>query len=299
MEKGFTNKVFMVRPASFGMNPETAETNAFQSKIKFDSAQRISEKAKTEFDNAVEKLRTFGIAVQVFEDTLKPIKPDAVFPNNWVSTHPSKQVFIYPMLVPNRQVEVREDVLKSFNNVDVFDLRKDAKGVLEGTGSLVIDHASEIIYFCHSERTDKKLAEKVAKYLGFTICGFHSTDHQNNLVYHTNVVMFVMQGLVGIGLETIKGDQDRELVLKTIKSSGKELLELSYYQITQFAGNMIQLETNQGNPVLVCSETAWKSLDESQKEKIESKSKVCTLSISTIELYGGGSARCMIAEIFV
>lgn len=294
----FARKVFMVRPTHFGLNVQTAKTNSFQSKIKFIGDQEISNQARVEFDNAVNKMQGFGIDVQVFQDTETPIKPDAVFPNNWISTHSTGQVFVYPMLTKNRQSEVREDIISSLKPVKLIDLRV-SEAVLEGTGSMVMDHESKLIYCCFSERTHMELVEKVASELGYPIYGFHSTDHQNNPIYHTNVVMFVMNGLVGIGLETIKDELERNHMLQQILDSGKEPLELSYYQITQFAGNMLQVLNKQGSPVLVCSKTAWNSLDENQKKRIEKNSKVCQLDIPTIELYGGGSARCMIAENYL
>ncbi|MFT4754161.1 MAG: hypothetical protein ACI9GM_000324 [Salibacteraceae bacterium] len=299
MKKEFTDSVFMVRPANFGINIETALTNSFQSKIAFTSPQEIAQMAVDEFDGAVEKLRGFDVEVSVFQDTDEPIKPDAVFPNNWISTHSSQEVFIYPMLTENRKVEVREDVIQELFGKKIIDLRNHENQTLEGTGSMVIDHEWGIIYYCKSERTHDDLVKKVAEILNFMVCGFHAADHQNKLIYHTNVVMFVMNDFVGIGLETIKDKKERDFLIHTIEASGKQVLDLSYYQITQFAGNMLQLKTKSKGHVLVCSETAWNSMTEVQKLQIERKTKICILSISTIELYGGGSARCMIAENFI
>lgn len=149
-----------------------------------------------------------------------------------------------------------------------------------------------------SPRTDLELTKNLAKELGFTLCNFQPTDHQNNSIYHTNVIMFVMKDFVAIGLETIRDKAEQEMVKQTILNSGKQIIELDYYQITQFAGNMIQLKNIENELILVCSNTAWGSLNRSQKELIESKTKVVTVEIPTIEMYGGGSARCMIAEVF-
>lgn len=299
MNKIFTDKVFMVRPANFGLNLQTAYTNSFQSKITFSSAKEISKLAIAEFDASVQKLKTFGVDVTVYQDEEYPIKPDAVFPNNWISTHETQQVFVYPMLTENRKVEVRSDIIADLNPHRIIDLRNYTGQILEGTGSMVIDHESGIIYYCYSQRTNDDLVEKVAEILNFKICAFHSTDHQNNPIYHTNVVMFVMNGYVSIGLETIKNKEERANLIRVVEDSGKQVLELTYYQITQFAGNMLQLKTNTNGYVLVSSETAWASIDPEQKQIIRDKSAICTVSIPTIELYGGGSARCMIAENFI
>ncbi len=297
----FTNKIFMVRPANFGMNTETAGTNSFQTKILLDKAEVIREKAKEEFDTMVAKIRLAGVDVQVFNDSESPIKPDAVFPNNWITTHQNGTVILYPMLANNRQFEVRMDIVNQLRPTQIQDFRDDNKPtqILEGTGSVIFDHQSKVMYLCHSPRTDQSLAKKLAEQFDFTICSFDATDHQNIAIYHTNVLMFVMHDIVGIGLETIKNVEERERVIETIHASGKQILDLSYYQITQFAGNMIQLKNNVGEFVLVASQTAWDSLNSAQKRTIQDKTKVIPVAIPTIETYGGGSARCMIAENYL
>lgn len=291
----------MIRPAQFGMNKETAASNSFQSKIEFENALSINEKAQKEFDQMVDKLRGEGIDVKVFQDTNQPINPDAVFPNNWISTHSDGNVVVYPMMAKNRQTEYRKDIVEWLVPKNTIDIRNYGANnhFLEGTGSLVFDHEAKIVYVGISPRTDIKLAEEIADKLGFTICSFNATDHQNNPIYHTNVVMFVMNKLVVVGLSTIKNDAERNHLVETIRSSGKEILELDYYQITQFSGNMIQLQNKNNQHVLVASDTAWLALSELQKKKIENQSKMITVNIPTIELYGGGSARCMITENFI
>jgi hypothetical protein len=290
----------MVRPANFGMNPETAGTNAFQTKLQFEKEELVSQKAITEFDEMVTKLESSGVEVQVFQDSKSPVKPDVVFPNNWISTHENGEVVLYPMLAENRRLEFRPDVVDWLNPSNLIDFRdsQNQNTFLEGTGSIVLDNEAKIMYVGISPRTNLKLAKNLAQKLDFTICSFHPTDHQNNSIYHTNVIMFVMHGFVSIGLETIRDKTEREMVKRTILNSGKQILELDYYQITQFAGNMIQLRNNKNELVLVCSTTAWNSLKADQKELIENKTKVITVEIPTIEMYGGGSARCMIAEKF-
>lgn len=295
----FTSKVFMIRPAHFGRNSETLETNSFQSKITYNTEVEIAEKAILEFDAAVVKLQRAGIEVRVFQDSEAPIKPDAVFPNNWISTHASGEIILYPMLTPNRKAEVRMDVVEELGSSKMYDFRTKPDLVLEGTGSVIIDHRAGMIYYGKSDRTNSVLVEKLAALLGFQTCGFTAVDHLNHPIYHTNVMMFVMHGFVGIGLESISSTAEREAVKETILNTGKKILELTYYQITQFAGNMLQLRNDKGGFVLVCSATAWKSLEKEQKELIKQQTEVVTLDIPTIELYGGGSARCMIAENYI
>ena len=299
MKNYFTDKIFMVRPSHFGLNPETLSTNSFQSKITYDNPEVIAEKAKLEFDNAVQKISEAGIVVDVFQDTELPVKPDAVFPNNWVSTHSDGTLITYPMLTPNRQLEVREDIIKHINPKYICDFRNTEGKVLEGTGSVVLDQKNKIIYVSYSERTHVDLVNRLSQKLGFAICGFHAADHQNNLIYHTNVIMFVMNQFVAICLETIKSQEEKEKVKQMIIDSGKEILELTYYQITQFSGNMLQLQRNDNNMILVCSASGWGALDADQKDKIKEVTEVVPIDIPTIELYGGGSARCMIAENFI
>ena len=299
--KNFTHKIFMVRPANFGMNPETASTNAFQSKLHLEKAETIRLKARQEFDGMVVKIQDAGVEVKVFEDSDVPVKPDAVFPNNWITTHQNGDVVLYPMLAENRKLEVRMDVVNWLQPSQTYDYRnaEDYASVLEGTGSVIFDHQSKVMYMCNSPRSNEVLAQKLAKQFGFTICSFNATDHQNNSIYHTNVLMFVMNEIVGIGLETVRNKEERARVEQVIRDSGKQILDLSYYQITQFAGNMIQLKNTEGEFVLVCSGAAWSSLNEDQKTLILSKTMVLPVAIPTIETYGGGSARCMIAENYI
>jgi hypothetical protein len=300
MDRYFANQIFMVRPRSFGLNSETSETNAFQSKILFDTSEEIQKKALIEFDVMVQEIRANGVFVQVFQDNKDELKPDAVFPNNWITTHPGDRSIVYPMLAINRRLEYRKDIVKWVSKGDIMDLRScsDKEMFLEGTGSMVIDHESRVIYVARSPRTHLELVKQVAKYLNFSICSFLATDHQNNPIYHTNVVMFVTQNYVGVSLDTIQNETERNDLIRTIQNSGKEIFELSYYQITQFSGNMIQVLSDKNEYVLITSLSGWNALESDQKRLLEKYSKVVSVEIPTIETYGGGSARCMIAEVF-
>lgn len=293
----FTSKVMMVRPAHFGFNPQTLQSNSFQSKVNLPTAD-IAHRAKMEFDAAVKKLELCGIDVAVVIDSSNPITPDAVFPNNWFSTHGNGKAYVYTMLATNRKAEVNMAALAKLGYSNITDLRQQNDMVLEGTGSMVIDHEAKIIYACLSERTNLTLLQFMGKELGMEVCVFNASNTSQIAIYHTNVMMFVMNGMVAICLESIFDTHEHNMVRKTIERSGKKVLELSLTQLNNFSGNMIQLLNQEKQPVLVASETAWNGLTAQQQDKIEQLSAVCTIAIPTIETIGGGSARCMIAELY-
>lgn len=293
----FTSKVMMVRPANFAFNAQTKKSNSFQS-VCNESETQITQQAKVEFDAAVEKLISYGIEVAVVNDSKTPINPDAVFPNNWFSTHTNGKVYIYNMLARNRKTEVNTNVIFDLGYSNITDLREQSALVLEGTGSMVIDQASKVIYACLSDRTNLSMLHFMGKELGMKICAFNASTSEGVAIYHTNVMMFVMNGMVAICLESIFDANEREMVRKTIECSGRKMLELSLAQVNNFSGNMIQLLNREKQPVLVGSDTAWNSLTALQQKRIKQLSAVCTIAIPTIETIGGGSARCMIAELF-
>lgn len=293
----FTNRVLMVRPAHFGFNTQTQKSNTFQSVINL-SESEIAKKAVEEFDMAVDKLRSLGVEVFVVQDAESPITPDAIFPNNWFSTHGNGNAYVYNMLTPNRKAEVNLHALAQAGYSEIEDLRHQNNFVLEGTGSMVIDHDAKIIYACVSERTELAALRTMGEELGMQVCAFTATNTVGIPIYHTNVMMFVMNGMVAICLESIFDANERQAVRKTIEQTGKEVLELSLVQLNNFSGNMIQLVNKHGSPILVASDRAWQGLSAVQKNKVKKLSAVCTLPISTIETIGGGSARCMIAELF-
>ena len=292
----------MIRPASCGFNPQTAVSNSFQKQIELLSAEEIQTQAVKEFDNLVELLRRRNINVFVAEDTPAPPKPDAIFPNNWISFHQGGAIFLYPMLSAKRNVERRPDIIetlrRNFQIGKVTDLSEGETSVLEGTGSMVFDHANQIIYACLSPRTDKNLLEKFASLIGYEPLSFGCLDENGAEIYHTNVVMCVGERLAVVCLKTIKNLEERNLVAESLAKTNHEIIEISVRQMNRFAGNMLEVRNNQNKSYLVMSASAHQSLDERQISKIEEHAEILSADIPTIEAVGGGIVRCMLAEIF-
>lgn len=301
-----TDTVLMIEPIAFGYNAQTAENNYFQVEQK-DSD--IQQKALSEFNNFVEKLRSKGINVITIKDTLEPHSPDSIFPNNWVSFHKDGKVVLYPMFAPNRRVERREDILETIKNqgfeiaeVDDFSHFENDDKFLEGTGSMIFDHDHKIAYGSVSLRLDEELFRKFCAKFGFTPVVFHSFQNvgdQRLPIYHTNVMMCVADKFVVICLDCIDDEMEREKVQEVIKSSEKEVIEISEDQMQQFAGNMLQVQNSEGKKFLVMSKTAYKSLTPEQIQNIEKYCEIIYSDLNTIETNGGGSARCMLAEVFL
>ena len=300
------NTVLMVEPIAFGYNSQTAQNNYFQVEQK---EADIQEKALQEFNNFVEKLRAKGIQVITVKDTLEPHSPDSIFPNNWVSFHQDGTVALYPMFAPNRRVERREDILDTIRNEGfkinkVEDLSSSEKDdlFLEGTGSMIFDHDYKIAYGSVSLRLDEQLFRNFCDKLGYTPIVFHSFHNVGNQrlpIYHTNVMMCVAEQFVVICLDCIDNELEREKVQEVIKSTEKEVIEISEEQLHQFAGNMLQVQNEEGTQFLVMSQTAYQSLTPEQIQRIESYCEIIYSDLNTIEVNGGGSARCMLAEIFL
>jgi hypothetical protein len=293
--------IIMVRPANFFPNQETAADNAFQTQAKTADAPQLSAKAQGEFDNAVSRLQDRGVLVTAFEDTPTPAKPDAVFPNNWFSTHPDGTVILYPMYAPVRRLERRQDVVahlqQHYQVSRIIDLsaREADQQYLEGTGSLVIDHANALAYVALSHRAHANLVEEVCEQLQLKPIMFATADAHQTPIYHTNVMMGVGRKTAVVCLESITEPSAREQVQESLVSTDKLVIDISLAQMNQFAGNVIELRGRNG-PVLVMSETARKSFSHEQIQRLETVAELCPLSIPTIEM-GGGSARCMIAGI--
>ena len=301
-----TNTVLMIEPVAFGYNAQTAENNYFQVEQKGADTQS---KALAEFNNFVEKLRNKGINVIVVKDTMEPHTPDSIFPNNWVSFHKDGKVVLYPMFAPNRRVERRKDILETIKNqgfeiaeVDDFSHFENDDKFLEGTGSMIFDHENKIAYGSVSLRLDEELFKEFCKKYGFTPVVFHSYQNagdQRLPIYHTNVMMCVADQFVIICLDCIDDELEREKVQEVIKSSGKEIIEISEDQLQQFAGNMLQVQNSEGKKFLVMSQTAYQSLTSEQIKSIEKYCEIIYSDLNTIETNGGGSARCMLAEVFL
>lgn len=298
--------VLMVEPIAFGYNAQTAQNNYFQVEQK---DADIQTKALEEFNSFVDKLKSKGINVITVKDTLDPHTPDSIFPNNWVSFHSDGKVVLYPMFAPNRRVERRSDILEilkdsGFEITEIYDLShfEDQEKFLEGTGSMIFDHDYNIAYGSVSLRLDEELFRQFCQKFGFRPVVFHSYQNagdQRLPIYHTNVMMCVADQFVVICLDCIDDELEREKVQEVIKSTGKEIIEISEDQLQQFAGNMLQVQNEAGDKFLVMSETAYKSLTPAQIQNIEKYCEIIYSDLNTIETNGGGSARCMLAEVFL
>lgn len=301
-----TDTVLMIEPIAFGYNAETAENNYFQVEQK---EADIQSKALAEFKVFVEKLKNKGINVITIKDTIDPHTPDSIFPNNWVSFHRDGKVVLYPMFASNRRVERREDIIETIkqkgfevSELDDWSLPETQGHFLEGTGSMIFDHDNKIAYGSVSLRLDENLFREFCAKYGFQPVVFHSFQTVGNErlpIYHTNVMMCVADRFVVICLDCIDDETERTMVAETIKNSGKEIIEISEKQMQQFAGNMLQVQNTDGKKFLVMSQTAYQSLEQNQIEKIEKYCEIIYSDLNTIEVNGGGSARCMLAEIFL
>lgn len=292
--------LLMIRPVRFGYNAETAVNNAFQNQTAQDDVQ---EKALQEFDNFVSILRSNDIDVLVVEDTIEPHTPDSIFPNNWITFHEDNSIVLYPMFATNRRLERKEHVLQRLNEKyliqDELDLsiNENQNIFLEGTGSIIFDREKKKAYACLSPRTDKELFEKLCTTKGYTPIVFTANDANGDAIYHTNVMMCVGDKYCVICLASITDEAERAMVIATLLSDGKEIIDISLDQMNRFAGNMLQVKNKSGEQFLVMSEQAYKSLTAEQKAQINQYNKILNAPLYTIESNGGGSARCMMAEI--
>lgn len=296
--------ILMVRPAAFGFNEETAANNYFQSNPGIDKEQ-LQQKALAEFDSMVQTLRSHGITVLVIEDSKEPPKPDAIFPNNWLSTSPGGVLSVFPMYAPSRRIEKRDEILdqlaKEFVIREVQDWGEyEAEGrFLEGTGSMVIDHDNKMIYACVSERTSLPVLEKYAAANNFQAIVFLATDKNGRPVYHTNVMMALGEGFCVLCEEAIEEEWELIAVRQLLESTGHSIIAITRDQMHQFAGNMLQVKNNDGEKYLVMSRSAFNSLRKEQKQMLEAYSTLLPIAVPTIEEVEGGSVRCMMAEVFL
>lgn len=293
-----TSQILMIRPVDFKFNAQTAVNNKFQQA----SAQSdVQTQALKEFDGFVDLLRNNGVEVTVIDDTLQPETPDSIFPNNWVSFHSGGQVFLYPMFSENRRLERREDILATLgkdyriNNITDLSGYEAERIYLEGTGSMVLDRDNKIAYACLSLRTDKKVLEDFCAQSGYTAVTFDATDASGFPIYHTNVMMCIGDKFAVVCLESVSNADEKTKLVQSL--SGKEIIEISLDQMNHFAGNMLQVENKNGDTLLVMSEQAYSSLKPEQITALGQYSRLIYAPLYTIEKNGGGSARCMLAEI--
>ncbi|RXG27860.1 citrulline utilization hydrolase CtlX [Leeuwenhoekiella marinoflava] len=306
--KQVTDTVLMVRPAAFRMNEQTAVNNYFQEDVSLKN-EEINLKAQQEFDAFVDKLKAADVGVLVLQDKKELDTPDSIFPNNWVSTHANGDVGVYPMYAENRRRERRNEFFElledsGFEIKNVVDYTEaEEEGVfLEGTGSIILDRENEKAYCALSARADEDLFVEFCEdfgYLPVIFTAYQSVASKRLPIYHTNVMMCIAEEFAVICLESIDDKKERKLVVKQLKESGKEVIAISEKQMHQFAGNMLQVKNNAGKKYLVMSASAHNALKENQIEAITKYCDILSSDLETIETCGGGSARCMMAEIFL
>jgi hypothetical protein len=296
-----TSNLLMIRPVSFGFNEQTARSNAFQTRST--DQQQVQTKALAEFDRLVKILRDNKVNVTVIEDTPQPHTPDSIFPNNWVSFHDTGDVFLYPMQAENRRLERREDIIRkledSFSVKHVIDLSRFEREnkFLEGTGSMVLDRENRIAYACLSPRTDETVLATFCEQTGYKSVSFNAVDDKGLAIYHTNVLMALGSGFAVICLGSITNNTEKERVIESLISTHKQIIDISFNQMNHFAGNMLEVKNTDGDTLIVMSQSAYDVLKEEEQDLLYAFGKLVYADISTIETNGGGSARCMIAEV--
>ena len=295
-------EILMVRPYQFYFNQQTAANNFFQSNINIENANEL---AIAEFDAMVEQLSAHQIEVKVIQDTKDPSTPDSIFPNNWISTHTDGTLCLYPMYAENRRAERKLSVIefleanyKIENLLDITHFEKEGK-FLEGTGSMVLDHANKIAYGCISERLDKEAFTYWCDKMQFKPISFKAVDDKAQPIYHTNVMMCMGNQFVVICLESIPNELEKQILLESFLQTKKEVITISQDQLNHFAGNMLQVFDTNEKPHLIMSEQAHTSLQPAQVKNLEKYNQLLPISIPTIEALGGGSTRCMMAEIYL
>ena len=296
-----TSHVLMIRPVRFGYNAQTAVNNVFQSVEDQDAQDRALE----EFDAFVALLRQHSIDVTVVDDTPAPHTPDSIFPNNWISFHDDGRVVLYPMYAANRRLERKPHVLEALRTrfrvttpIDLSDYEQQDR-FLEGTGSMVLDRTHKIAYACLSQRTDAAVLEDFCRRLGYTPHTFTATDANGFPIYHTNVMMCIADTYAVICLDSIADADERQQTVRRLENTGKAIVTITLAQMNHFAGNMLQVNNILGERFLVMSSQAYLSLTSGQISQIEQRNPILHSSLDTIERNGGGSARCMIAEVFL
>ncbi len=304
-----TNTILMIRPISFRMNEQTAVNNYYQKIISNFLPEDVNSKAQKEFDVYVEKLRSFGVDVVVVSDTHDFDTPDSIFPNNWISFHEDGTVALYPMFAENRRLERREDILEELENkgflienIIDYTSAEDDNVFLEGTGSMVLDRENRKAYCALSPRADEDLFIEFCEDFEYTpviFTAYQTVSNKREVIYHTNVMMCVAENFVVICLSSIDDKAERKNLLKHFKEDGKKVIDITEDQVNNFAGNMLQISGKDNEKFLIMSKAAFNCLTQSQKAQINNHCKIISSSLETIEACGGGSARCMMAEVFL
>ena len=294
----------MIRPVRFGFNEQTAASNAFQdAAMAHQPIDQAQADAHREFDEMVRQLRANGVDVMVYNDTPEPHTPDSIFPNNWVSFHYSGTVVLYPMQAENRRLERRKDIIddlsQRFHVSKVVDLTayEDEGKYLEGTGSLVFDRMNRVAFACLSPRTNPEVLAEYSRRTGYQTVLFHAVDGTGKAVYHTNVLMCIGDSFAVVCLQAIQDLDERLMVRQKLEQLGKRIIEITIDQMNAFAGNMLLVQTTRGHKLLVMSKQAYNSLTDKQIDVLDDYATLQTFDLATIEANGGGSARCMMAEV--
>lgn len=304
MQSQTTSRILMIRPVRFGFNEQTAESNAFQDgSLAGRPIEEAQANAQREFDEMVQQLRAIGVDVMVYNDTTDPHTPDSIFPNNWVSFHYSGTVVLYPMQAENRRPERRQDLIDGLSQrfhvskvVDLTAFENEGK-YLEGTGSLVFDRMNRVAFACLSPRTNPDVLAEYSLRTGYKTVLFRAVDETGKAVYHTNVLMSIGDTFAVVCLQAIQDLDERLMVRQELERLNKRIVEITIDQMNAFAGNMLLIQTVKGQKVLVMSKTAHQSLTEKQIDVLDDYATIQTFDLSTIEANGGGSARCMMAEV--
>ncbi len=310
MEKQSTDTLLMIRPINFRLNEQTAINNYYQRVIDGIKPEEVQYKAVQEFDRFVEKLRAKKIRVIVIDDSEDSDTPDSIFPNNWISFHADGRVGLYPMFAENRRVERRGDILRKLqqnyglkiSQIEDFTIHEKEKRFLEGTGSMILDRPNKIVYAALSIRTDEAVLKEFCStfnYQAVTFTANQTVNGERLPIYHTNVMMCVADNFAILCAEAIDDEKERKKVISNLESTRKEVIEISENQKHHFAGNMLQVKSQDGKNYLVMSGAAYQSLKDKQVKAIEKHCEIINSSLDTIEALGGGSARCMMAEVFL
>jgi len=309
MKNQSTQTILMIRPVAFRMNEQTAINNYYQKVLDNLTPETVNAKAQAEFDTFVNKLKAVGVNVLVVNDTLSPDTPDSIFPNNWVSFHQDGSVVLYPMFAENRRFERREDVLdtleeKGFLIENIYDFTSAEEDhlFLEGTGSIILDRTNEIAYCALSPRADEELFIEFCEELEYSpvvFNAFQTVENQRKPIYHTNVLMCIGSSFAVLCADAIDDLKERKMVMQQLRSSGKELILITEDQVNNFAGNMLEIIGTNDKKYVVMSTSAYSSLTENQQKTLEKHTEILHSSLDTIEACGGGSARCMMAEVFL
>jgi len=304
-----TNSILMIRPVAFRMNEQTAVNNYYQKVLDGLTPQTVNAKAQEEFDTFVKKLRMVGVNVIVVDDTVEPDTPDSIFPNNWISFHENGDVTLYPMFAENRRAERREDILDILedegfviNEIMDYTSAEEDNIFLEGTGSLLLDRENGKAYCALSPRADEELMIEFCEDFELSPVifeAFQTVNGERKLIYHTNVMMCIGGTFAVICADCIDDKKERKMVLDSLKGDEKDIILITEDQVNNFAGNMLEVKANDGKRYLVMSSSAYHSLTKKQIAQLEQHVTILHSSLDTIEACGGGSARCMMAEIFL